>query len=176
MRKFTLILALIGMITLQSCVRETVVADPIDNDTIGEVFEYSNVNFTSANQYKVVLTYPKTIFTDDMVLVYRLSAYDNSSNVDYWRLLPETYYLPNGTLNFGYRNDFTIFDAEVELFGFDLSGLDPEFRLNQVFRVLVIPANLRNNKMANPVDLNDYNTVIDYYQIDAKNITKVNLK
>lgn len=172
MKKVTLILALIGMITLQSCVKEEVVVeDSFDNDTISEVFEYSNVNFTTSNNFTVVLDFPYTIYASDMVLVYRLSGY-NSSAGDYWKLLPETYYFDDGTLDFGYRNDFTRYDAEVNLYGYDLLALNSEFRLNQVLRVVVIPAAF-GNKMANPVDFNDYNAVIDYYNINDKNITKI---
>lgn len=174
MKKITLILALIGMITLQSCVKEEVVVqNDFDNDTISEVFEYSNVNFTNSNGYSVVLDFPYTIYASDMVLVYRLSNY-NSSNGDFWKLLPETYYFDDGTLDFGYNNDFTRYDAEVNLFGFDIPALNPEFRLDQVLRVVVIPAAF-GNRMASPVDFNDYNAVINYYGIDDKNVQKIKM-
>lgn len=174
MRKFTLILALIGMISLQSCVREEVVVqDPIDNDTISEVFEYENVNFTSSNGYEVLLNFPYTIFPNDMVLVYRLTGF-NSSEGDFWKLLPETYYFPDGTLDFGFNNDFTRNNALVTLMGFDLPALNSNIRLNQVIRVVVIPG-FRANKSSTQVDFNDYNAVINYYQIDTKNITKIKL-
>ncbi len=47
-----------------------------------------------------------------MVLVYRLTGLDG--NKDVWKLLPETYYYDDGTLDFGYRNDFTRVNAVVE--------------------------------------------------------------
>ncbi|WP_445457813.1 hypothetical protein [Flavobacterium sp. HNIBRBA15423] len=178
MKKFTLILALIGMITLQSCVKEEVVVqDDFDNDTISEVFEYSNnVNFTNSNGYSVVLDFPYTIYGSDMVLVYRLSNY-NSTTGDYWKLLPETYYFDDGTLDFGYDYVATRYNAKVNLYGFDLPALNPEFRLDQVLRVVVIPAAITfNGKSANPVNFNDYQAVINYYGIDDKNITKIDLK
>jgi hypothetical protein len=171
MKKITLLLAFIGMIALQSCTVNEV-SNTQDNDTISEVFEYSNVNFTAANGYNVLLTYPHSIFTSDMVLVYRL--YDFGSAGDVWKLLPETYYFNDGTLDFGYDSNFTRFDAEVSLFGLDLQTLPASNRLNQVIRVVVIPAFL-GNRMANPVDLNDYNAVINYYGINDKNIAKIKL-
>lgn len=175
MKKFTLILALIGMISLQSCVTEEVVTpDPIDNDTIAEVFQYSNVNFTNSNGYEALLNFPYTIYPDDMVLVYRLTNY-NSSDGNFWKLLPETYYFPDGTLDFGFSNDFTRNNALVQLFGFDLPALNSNVRLNQVIRVVVVPG-FRANKNLSQVDFHDYNSVIDYYQIDTKNIFKVTLK
>ena len=151
MKKFTLILAFIGMITLQSCNTN----DDIDNDTIAEVFEYSNVDFLP-NNYSVLLEYPHPIFTSDMVLVYRLSDITNQGD-DIWKPLPETFYFDDGTLDFRYDFNFTQFDAEVYMDGFDLAGLSSSVRLNQVLRVVVIPAFLGKT---NSVDLNDYNAVV----------------
>ena len=34
----------------------------------------------------------------------------------------ETYYFDDGTLDFGYDSDFTQYDAQVYLFGYDLPG------------------------------------------------------
>lgn len=164
MKKFTLILAFIGMITLQSCNTN----DDIDNDTIAEVFEYSNVNFLP-NNYTVLLEYPHPIFTSDMVLVYRLSDITNQGD-DIWKPLPETFYFDDGTLDFRYDFNFTQFDAEVYMDGFDLAGLSSSVRLNQVLRVVVIPAFLGKT---NSVDLNDYNAVVKAYNIDENKIIKV---
>lgn len=166
MKKITLVLAFIGMITLNGC---TVNENNVDNDTISRVFEYSNINFVP-NTYSVVLTFPQAIFTSDMVLVYRLSG--NFQGEDVWRPLPQAFYFDDGTLDFRYDFDFTRFDAELYLEGFDLGGINASFRLNQVFRVVVIPANF--GKTANPVDLSDYNAVIAAYGIDKSKIKKIN--
>ena len=164
MKKFTLILAFIGMITLQSCSTNN---DTVDNDTISEVFEYTNVNFFP-NDYSVVLTYPHTIFNSDMVLVYRLSG--SFQGEDIWKPLPETYYFDDGTLDLRYDFDFTRFDAEVRLEGFDLAGVNDTYKLNQILRVLVIPANFGKNSTIN---YNDYKAVIKAYKIDESKIIKV---
>jgi hypothetical protein len=165
MRKFTLVLAFIGMITLQGC---TTSSNSTDNDTISEVFEYSNVNFLP-NSYSVVLNFPHTLYTSDMVLVYRLSGIYQGSDI--WKLLPETYYFDDGTLSFRYVNDFTRHDAEVHLEGYDLAGLSNDFKINQVLRVVVIPANL-TNKMSK-VNLKDYNAVVNAFHIDESKIINV---
>lgn len=167
MKKITLILAFIGMITLQSCTVNDNDGDNIDNDTIGEVFEYSNVNFFP-NDYSVVLTYPHSIFTSDMVLVYRLSG--TFQGEDIWKPLPETYYFGDGTLDLRYDFDFTRFDAQVYMEGFDLAGVSSSYRLNQVFRVLVIPADFGKT---GKVNLNDYKAVIKAFNIDESKIIKV---
>jgi len=163
MKKITLIIAFIGMITLQSCSNN----DDIDNDTIAEVFEYTNVNFFP-NDYSVVLQYPHAIFTSDMVLVYRLSG--SFQGEDIWKPLPETYFFGDGTLDLRYDFDFTRFDAQVYMEGFDLAGVSSSYRLNQILRVVVIPAAFGKNSTVN---LNDYNAVVSAFNIDESKIIKV---
>jgi hypothetical protein len=164
MKKITLILAVIGMITLGSC---SSTDDDIDNDTIGEVFEYTGVNFLP-NDYSVVLTYPHSIFNSDMVLVYRLSGAFQGEDV--WKLLPETYYFDDGTLDMRYDFDFTRFDAEVHLEGFDLAGVSDSYKINQILRVVVIPAAFGKNSK---VDYKDYNAVVKAYNIDESKMFKI---
>ena len=170
MKKITLVLAFIGMITLQSCTVNEDNVNGIDNDTISEVFEYTNVNFLP-NSYTVVLNFPHTIYSSDMVLVYRLS--DIFQGDDVWKLLPETYYFDDGTLSFRYDYNFTRYNAEVKLEGYDLAGLPPAVRLSQVLRVVVIPAYQANKMAAKKVDFNDYNAVINTYNIDESKIIKM---
>ena len=167
MKKITLILAFIGMITLQSCTVNEDNVNGIDNDTISEVFEYTNVNFLP-NSYTVVLNFPHTIYSSDMVLVYRLS--DVFQGEDVWKLLPETYYFNDGTLDFRYDYNFTRYDAEVYMEGFDLGGLSSGVRLNQVLRVVVIPAAFGKN---GNINYNDYKSVINAYNIDESKIIKI---
>lgn len=170
MKKITLVLAFIGMITLQSCTVNEDNGNGIDNDTISEVFEYTNVNFLP-NSYTVVLNFPHTIYSSDMVLVYRLS--DVSQGEDVWKLLPETYYFNDGTLDYRYDFNFTRFYAKVYIEGYDLAGLSPAVRLNQVLRVVVIPAYQANKMASKKVDFNDYNAVINAYNIDESKIIKI---
>ena len=160
MKKITLILAFIGMITLQSCSTNE------DTDTISEVFEYTNVNFLP-NDYSVVLTYPHSILNSDMVLVYRLSG--SFQGEDVWKLLPETYFFDDGTLDLRYDYDFTRFDSELHLEGFDLAGVNDGYKINQIFRVVTVPGYLNKNK----VDFKDYKAVVKAYNIKESNVIKV---
>ncbi|TDR26046.1 hypothetical protein [Flavobacterium cheniae] len=172
MKKITLLIAFIGMITLQSCtVNEE--QNNVDNDTISEVFEYSNVDLTSGNGYSALLTFPHATYTSDMVLVYRLVDYGSAGDV--WKLLPETYYFNDGTLDFGYDNDFTRYDAQVSLFGYDLPNLSNVYKLDQVFRVVVIPAYFGNKTAAGKLDFEDYNSVKEYYKLDNAKVTKIKM-
>jgi hypothetical protein len=167
MKKITLILAFIGMITLQSCTVNEDNQNPIDNDTISEVWEYTNVNF-QPNNYSVILSYPRSIYTSDMVLVYRLSG--QFQGEDIWKLQPETFFFDDGTLDFEYNFNFTRYDAEVYMNGFDLQTVSNQYRLNQVFRVVVVPgyfgkkATLKNK---------EYKSVIKALNIDESKIKRI---
>lgn len=168
MKKITLILAFIGMITLQGCTVNEEPQNTIDNDTISEVFEYTNVDFLP-NSYTVVLDYPHDIYASDMVLVYRLSGVFQGEDV--WKLQPESFFFGDGTLDFQYNFNFTRFDAEVYMEGFDLASVSPEFRLNQVFRVVIVPGFFGNKGTS--VDYSDYNAVIKAFNIDETKIKKI---
>lgn len=168
MKKLALvILVFVGMMGLQSCVREEVIVDDhVDYDTISEVFEYTNVDFYPGN-YTVYLDFPHATYTSDMVLVYRLAG--SGSAGDVWKLLPETYYFADGTLDFGYRNDFTQYDVKIDLYGYDLDGLSNDYKANQIFRVVVIPAFV-SNKSA--IDFKDYNAVVKAYNVKEVQVVK----
>jgi len=168
MKRFTLVLAFIGMITLQSCSTNNDPAPVVDNDTISEVFEYTNVNFTSANGYSQILTYPHTIYTSDMVLVYRLSGLFQGEDI--WRLQPESYFFDDGTLDLKYDFDFTRYDTNVFMEGFDLANVSVDYRLNQVFRVVIVPGYFGKQSKIN---FNDYNAVVKALHIDQSKIIKV---
>jgi hypothetical protein len=162
MKKFSLILAFVGLITLGSCSTQ----DDVDNDTIAQVFEYTNVDFLP-NDYTVTLNYPYEIFNSDMVLVYRLSGTFQGDDV--WKLLPETYFFDDGTLDFRYDYDFTVLNAEVRIEGFDLAGLSTAVTQNQILRVVVIPAAFGKTK----ADFKDYNAVVKAYNIDESKTVKL---
>jgi hypothetical protein len=54
--------------------------------------------------------------------------------------------------------------------GYDLGGLSSGVRLNQVLRVVVIPAAFGKN---GSIDYNDYKSVINAYNIDESKIIKM---
>lgn len=169
MRKITLLFAFIGMISLQSCTVNDVQPTPVDNDTISEVWEY-NRSFTTTNNFSNLITFPHTIYASDMVLVYRLSGV--SSGADVWKLLPETYYFGDGTLDFRYDFDFTKYDASIYMDGYDLASVSTSYRTNQILRIVVIPGYF-GNKMATPIDFNDYNATMHALKIGESNVVKI---
>lgn len=173
MKKITYILVIVSAFFMQSCItEEVVVEDNIDNDTISEVFEYSNVDFHSGNNYSVFLDFPHAIYASDMVLVYHLYEVYNGNDV--WRQMPHTYYL-NGGGELDYNFDFTRYDANVFLdANFNLGTLSSVWTQNQVFRVVVIPGYFANKNM-DKVDLSDYNKVVEYFKLDESKIKKISL-
>jgi hypothetical protein len=163
MKKIITILAVIGMFSFQSCTTSVT-----DNDTISTVFENKNLyNFTSTNDYKVKFIFPYSIISTDMVLVYRLTGTINGN--DLWEFLPETHYFSDGTRNFGYNFDFTKNDVQIYLEGNNLGTLDPAYRLNQIFRIVVVPANLIYG-----IDKNNYPAVMNALKINENQVQKIN--
>lgn len=167
MKKIILLLAFIGMISLQSCtVNDN--TDDIDSDTISEVFEVTR-SFTSTNGYSSLISFPHTIYSSDVVLSYRLDDVVNGTDV--WKLMPQTFYFSDGTLDFRYDFDFTQYDINIFMEGFDLGSVSTNYRNNQVFRIVIIPANFINKTGLNT---QDYNAVIQALKIDESKMLKIN--
>jgi len=172
MKKITLLLAFIGMITLQSCVREEVIVqDTYDNDTISEVFEVTR-SFNTGNNFSTLVNLGTPIYSSDMILVYHLYSVVNGQDV--WRMMPQTYYFSNGG-ELDYNFDFTRYDVSIFLdANFPLVDLSSVWTQNQTFRIVIIPGYFSNRTMQQ-VNLEDYDAVINYYGINDKNVKKINL-
>lgn len=140
MKKIMILLAVVGMLSLQGCTT-TNDANYVDNDTISTVFENKVAyNFAASNDYVVKFNFPRAIYYSDMVLVYRLTGTFNGN--DLWEFLPETHYFADGTRYFSYNFDFTKNDVQIYLDGNALATVDGKYRLNQFFRIVVVPANI----------------------------------
>ena len=163
MKKIMTLLAVVGLFSLQGC---TTTDNSVDNDTISTVFETEQVSFLATN-YTIRYTFPSMIYIDDMVLVYRLTGTANGN--DLWEFLPETHYFADGTRNFSYNFDFSRNDVQIYLEGNNLGTLDAAYRLNQIFRIVVVPANLVQG-----VDKNNYPAVMNAIKINESQIQKVN--
>ncbi|MHA7844477.1 MAG: dihydrolipoamide dehydrogenase [Winogradskyella sp.] len=129
---------------------------------VGQSFE-RNINFTSTNNYIVDLEIPLDIelLETDMVLVYRFLG--QIDGFDVWKPLPETVYTDNGgefQYNFEHNYDFvTIYlDAPST---FDFNSLLDEDRLDQIFRIVVLPVDFINSY---DININNYDDVSQYVQ------------
>ncbi|MCG9791086.1 hypothetical protein [Flavobacterium algicola] len=165
MKKIILLFSLFGILALQSCTVQDDFSN--DSDTISEVFEVQRT-FNTSNNFGTIIELNPSIFNSDVVLVYRLS--DVFEGQDVWKLVPESFYFENGTLDFGYRFDFTRNDINVYMVGNNLQNVANEFRVNQVLRIVIIPGSFSGT-----VDTSNYNEVISALKVQDKDIQKLEL-
>jgi hypothetical protein len=166
MKKITLFLVFIGMMTLQSC-EVTEITDTVDNDTISEVFEVTT-SFNSNNNYSRLVTFNPPIYSSDVVLVYHL--YDTVNGEDIWKLMPQTYYFSDGgELDFNF--DYTRYNVNIFLSAnFSLTTLPSSWTQDQTFRIVIIPANF-----ATTVNKNSIDAVMSALKVEKTEIQKINL-
>lgn len=115
------------------------------------------INFTTSNNYEYIEAYGFEVLPTDVTLVYIL--WETLNGQDIWRLIPQTVDFEDGNLIYNY--DFTQTDVRFFLEGsIDFSILDSSYTENQIFRVVVIPAD-----NVGRVDYSNFNTVIEHYNI-----------
>ncbi len=151
MKKIFLFLAMAGMAAFTTgCSND----DDIDRDTISEVFERSGVNFQLDpldGRYFALVPLDPPIYNSDVILVYRRNV---DGNAIVWSPVPQTIFL-GGTSEVNYDFNFTTNDVQLILDGTIDIGTAPEFRLNQTFRIVIVPG-----YFANTIDTSDYNAVM----------------
>ncbi|MBW6535268.1 MAG: hypothetical protein K0B11_09675 [Mariniphaga sp.] len=156
--------------------------DGLDGESfLGSVFEIEG-DFTSQNDYMLYFQFPSniTVYDTDVVLVYILwdIAEDISGNpVDVWRLLPQTVVLRNENTGndevLQYNFDYTFADVQVFLEGtIDFSTLLPAETDNQVFRIVVFPADFITQKS---LDVSDYSMMMKSLGIKKDLVQKIDL-
>ncbi|MFD1314215.1 hypothetical protein [Namhaeicola litoreus] len=95
------------------------------------------VDFTAQNGYSIVEPYGFDVFPSDVTLVY--IQWDVTNGQPIWRLLPQIVEFQEGQLQYNF--DFTQDDVSIFLDGtIDFGLLGSEWTQNQVFRVVVLPA------------------------------------
>jgi hypothetical protein len=142
---------------------------------LGSVFEIEG-DFTSQNDYTLYFEFPNSIevFESDVVLVYILweQVEDNNGNLlDVWRLLPQTVVLEEGVLQYNY--DHTFADVQVFLEGtISFNSLLPAETDDQVFRIVVLPADYA---ISSALDVTDFNAVMKLLDIKPDMVKKLDL-
>lgn len=117
------------------------------------------LDFTAGNNYQYFESYGFEIFPSDVTLVYILWEIDNGQEV--WRLVPQTVEFDDGTLVYNY--DFTRTEVRFFLDGtVDFDFLDSSWTQNQVFRVVVVPADNVGKQ-----NFSDLNFVMEAYGIKS---------
>ncbi|MGR3809027.1 hypothetical protein [Jiulongibacter sp. NS-SX5] len=130
------------------------------------------VDFTPANDFGIVESFGFDVFPADVPLIYVL--WDQlEDGTEVWRPLPQTAYLNSGLLTYNYdftQADFSIFlDGTVE----DFSTVDPVYLNEQIFRVVVVPAEfLETGRLASK----DYDAITETFGITEKDFIKRDLR
>ena len=125
---------------------------------VSSAFEIE-VDFNLANNYEIIEPYGFDVFEYDVTLVYVL--WETADGQDIWRLVPQSVEFIDGTLTYNY--DFTQNDVRVFLDGTtDFNLLSSEWTQNQIFRVVVIPAD-----NVDGLDFLDMNAVMKANQIES---------
>jgi hypothetical protein len=143
------------------------------NSILGAVFEIKG-DFKPTNDFSLFYSFPSTfkVYDTDVVLVYILwdQVTDKFGKVqDVWRLLPQTVVLPEGVLQYNF--DYTLNDVSIFLGGtIDLNKLLPAEALDQVFRIVVLPADFA---MYNSIDLKNFDLVLKSLSIPAETIKRL---
>jgi hypothetical protein len=176
MKTITGIILVFALAVLTSCIGEEGPPGPPGQDGesfLGSVFEIEG-DFTSQNDYMLYFEFPSdiTVYESDVVLVYILweQVEDNYGEwLDVWRLLPQTVVLDEGVLQYNY--DHTFADVQVFLEGtIDFNTLLASEALDQIFRIVVLPADFVAQKN---LDVSDYNMMMKSIQIKPEMIQKL---
>jgi len=145
------------------------------DDFVAQSYEITG-SFSALNNYEISGFHPVdiTVFESDMILVYisweTVTAGDGLPT-DVWRLVPQTIYSDFG--EFSYNYDSTFEDIRIFLDGpstTDFNLLAPADTDNQIFRVVILPADLANDPT---LDITDYNSVMHLGGITETDILKV---
>lgn len=142
MKKIAFIFTLItGFIFLQSCTGPEGPRGPQGiAGPASEVFEVTTT-FTATSGYERVFNLNPPIYSSDVVLVYELAGVFNGRDI--WKLLPQTYYFNEGVMSYNY--DFTTHDFRLFMDStFDLALLDPSWKEDITFRIVIVPGYFSN--------------------------------
>ena len=166
MKKITSSLLILTFI-LTSCSGEDG-RDGLDGAIIASsAFEIENVDFNPSvdfeNNYRVREYYGFHVWPTDVTLVYVLWLTENGENI--WRLVPQTVIFDDGN-DLVYNYEFTQTYVDFFIEGSNLSLLDDVWTQNQIFRVVVVPAdNVGRGTNSSTVDYSDLDAVISHYNI-----------
>ena len=119
---------------------------------VSSAFEIT-IDFNDANNYEFIELYGFDVYPSDVTLVYIL--WETADDQDIWRLLPQSTTFNDGS-TLTYNFDFTQSDVRFFLDGTtDFNTLETVWIQNQIFRVVVVPAD-----NVSRVDYSDINSVM----------------
>lgn len=134
--------------------------DGLDGEIIASSAFEIVIDFNTANDFEYIESYGFTVLPSDVTLVYIL--WDTINGQDIWRLMPQTVYFDDDT-NLVYNFDFTQDDVRFFLDGTtNFNTLDDVWTQDQVFRVVVVPAD-----NVDGIDVSDINAVMNLIDIQS---------
>lgn len=137
---------------------------------VGQAYEVQT-SFDESNGYSIISEFPADIevLDTDIVMVYLLWEVDQETGNDVWQPLPVSVFFDDGELQYGF--DHTVADVQLFLTGDkDLDTVGDEYTQNQIFRVVILPAdyvqsskiNIGNmSEVMRTVELDDNNRIIE---------------
>ncbi|WP_137402122.1 hypothetical protein [Echinicola rosea] len=173
MRKLLLLLFVATTFMIQGCEGPPGPQGEPGVNIVGDAYEVE-VSFSSGNDYIEVFDFDDfggALFEGDAVLIYMYEASPVDSEFYAWRLLPQTFYLQEGTLvyNFDYTpNDFSIFLDNSPI---NFNDLVPHWTDNILFRVVVVPADLLS--ASGRMDFSNYDATMEYLDIEESDFVKI---
>ncbi|MDG3582351.1 hypothetical protein [Galbibacter pacificus] len=117
---------------------------------VGETFEYSNINFSSQNDYTFSDSYDPPLVEGDVMLVYRLEGIENGLKI--WEPLPTVFFNSDTGDDLRHRFNFTNVDVEIIIESSNFSAFGPDLLSNQSFRVVIVPSDLINSVDTSNID------------------------
>lgn len=146
---------------------------------VGSVFEIIT-NLTADGNFGVLVNFQEEfnleVLPSDAVLVYILweEIDDSDGNpLPIWRQLPQTVFLDDGM--FQYNFEHTDIDVDIFLDGpYDLNSLPDVWTIDQVFRIVVVPADFVNGNAR--YDFSDYHATLDLFGIDDSEVKRIEVK
>ena len=176
MKTVTTILLLLTLIIFVSCEGPQGPPGEPGINILGTVFRIDG-DFTPENDYLLYYEFPNNfeVYDSDVVLVYIL--WEQSNGLEIWRLMPQTVALKtiypdwSETDVLQYNFDYTFNDVQIFLEGtMDFSTLLPGETDNQVFRIVVLPADFIAQKS---VDIGDFNSLLKTPNLEIKSFGEV---
>ncbi len=174
MRKITAVFGLLGILIVQAC--EGPPGPPglpgLNGEDgvniVSEVFEVE-LDFTAQNDFQEVFEFKPPIIASDVVLVF--IEWETDSETPIWRALPQTVFFEEGVLIYNY--DFTSSDFRLFLDGpIDFATLGAEWRMDQTFRVIVVPGNFTSSR----IDFTNYEAVTKLLGLEEDDFKRIELK